>query len=102
MRRVHLLLCYQFDYAWFRFGQRNPHFANRIQPVSNRMFSSNKIFFFRSVVLIVFEGALGSPDNCLADPSLRTTALFSGLNCLFFILKVGGIAPLGTVKTKGL
>jgi len=39
---VHLLLCYQFGYVWFRFGQRNPS---------------------------------RSPENCLADPSLRTTAL---------------------------
>jgi len=32
-------------------------------------------FFFRSVVLIFLEGVSRSPENCLADPSLRTTAL---------------------------
>jgi len=38
-------------------------------------FILHKFFFFRSVVLIFLEGASRSPENRLADPSLRTTDL---------------------------
>ena len=46
---------------------------------------SSAIFFFRSVVLIFFEGVSRSPESCLVDHSLRTTALETLLICLFLM-----------------
>jgi len=38
-------------------------------------FILHEIFFLSSVVLIFLENASPSPENCLADLSLRTTGL---------------------------